>query len=326
MEVQPDFRDPFVLFNAHRVEYVIVGSKEAVFFFEYQDVISGKIAANATNPYTMLNTRAFSDQIRSFYEQYDEASRLTTDFKLEFARTQEILMRYLPSPPAVILDIGGGPGVYACWLAGLGYEVHLIDPVPSHVEQARQASERQPEQPIASAEVGDARDLAFSDGFADVVLMLGPLYHLTERADRLTALREARRVLKDGGLMVSAFISRFASLMDGFFRNMFDDAVFVDIVQQDLRDGRHRNPTDDLAYFTDAYLHLVDEIETEIVEAGLAYEQTLAVEGPGWLLPDFDAWWEDEDRRRRLLDLLRSVEQERSMLGVSAHLLGIARK
>ncbi len=268
----------------------------------------------------------FSKHIRSFYEQYDEASRLTTDFKLEFARTQEILTRYLPEPPVVVLDVGGGPGVYACWLAGQGYEVHLVDPVPRHVEQARQASERQPEHPIASAEVGDARDLAFEDGVADVVLVLGPLYHLTEREDRLTALREARRVLKDSGLLVAAFISRFASMLDGFFRNLFDDPVFGDIVRQDLNTGRHHNPTEDLVYFTDAYLHHIDEIEAEIVEAGFAYEQTLAVEGPGWLLPDFEAWWDDADRRKRLLDLMRRVEAERSLLGVSGHLLGIARK
>ncbi len=273
----------------------------------------------------MPDSHPFSDHIRSFYEQYDEASRLTTDFKLEFARTQEILTRYLPAPPAVILDVGGGPGVYACWLAGQGYDVHLIDPMPSHVEQARQASERQPEHPIASVGVGDARDLAFGDAWADVVLMLGPLYHLTERQDRLTALREARRVLKEGGLMVAAVISRYASMLDGLFRNLFDDPVFEDIVRQDLRDGRHHNPTSDLIYFTDAYFHRIDEVEAEIVEAGFAYEQTLAVEGPGWLLPDFEARWSDEDRRKQLLDLLRSVERERSLLGVSAHLLGIAR-
>ena len=107
-------------------------------------------------------------------------------------------------------------------------------------------------------------------------------------------------------------------------------AVFVgdisEIVRQDLREGRHRNPTDDLTYFTDAYFHRIDEIEAEIVEAGFTYKQTLAVEGPGWLLADFEVWWDDEDRQKRLLDLLRSVERERSMLGVSAHLLGIARK
>ncbi len=274
----------------------------------------------------MPDSFPFSDQIRSFYEQYDEANRLTTDFRLEFARTKEILTRHLPGPPAVILDVGGGPGVYACWLAGLGYDVHLIDPVPSHVEQARQASRQQPEHPVASLTVGDARDLAFEEGFADVVLMLGPLYHLVERQDRITALREAHRVLRDGGLLCAAAISRFASTLDGLFRGLFNDPVFQDIVRQDLHDGQHRNPTDDLAYFTEAHLHRVEALETEVVEAGFVYEQTLAIEGPGWLVPDFEAWWDDETRRRLLLDLIRTVETEKSLLGVSAHIMGVARR
>jgi hypothetical protein len=59
--------------------------------------------------------------------------------------------------------------------------VHLLDPVPKHVEQARTASARQPEYPLASAEVGDARRLPHADASADAVLLLGPLYHLVER-------------------------------------------------------------------------------------------------------------------------------------------------
>lgn len=70
---------------------------------------------------------------------------------------QELLLRGLPPPPAVILDVGGGSGVYAHWLAAQGYTVHLVDGVPLHVEQARQASATQGAFPLASAEVGDAR-------------------------------------------------------------------------------------------------------------------------------------------------------------------------
>ena len=68
--------------------------------------------------------------------------------RLEFARTCEVIERYLPPAPAVVLDVGGGPGVYACWLARRGYEVHLVDAVPLHVEQARAASARQPDHPL----------------------------------------------------------------------------------------------------------------------------------------------------------------------------------
>lgn len=70
------------------------------------------------------------------YEQ-DRLNQGTS--RIEFARTKELLQRFLPPPPADVLDVGGGPGTYASWLAGLGYRVHLVDVVPLHVEQAARA-------------------------------------------------------------------------------------------------------------------------------------------------------------------------------------------
>jgi ubiquinone/menaquinone biosynthesis C-methylase UbiE len=246
--------------------------------------------------------------------------------QLEFTRTCEIIRRHFPPPPAVVLDVGGGPGVYACRLARQGYEVYLVDPVPLHVEQAREASRRQPDHPLAGATVGDARRLDRPDGSADAVLLLGPLYHLTERDDRLAAWREARRVLKPGGLVLAAAISRFASTLDGLRQGLFEDPAFAEIAEQDLRDGQHRNPTGDPRYFTSTYFHRPEELHEEAEEAGLHHEATLGVEGPGWLLQDFDRWWEDEARRLRLLAVARALETEPTVLGVSAHLLAVARK
>jgi SAM-dependent methyltransferase len=244
--------------------------------------------------------------------------------RLEFVRTCDLIRRYFPPPPAVILDVGGGPGVYACWLARLGYRVHLVDVLPLHVEQARAASDRQPDHPLAGAAVGDARRLDHADGSADAVLLLGPLYHLTERADRLAAWREARRVLKPGGVVLAAAIARFASTLDGLRLGLFDDPAFAAIAEQDLRDGQHRNPTDDPRYFTTAYFHGPDELKAEAEEAGLRHEATLGVEGPGWLVHDFDRWWDDAKRRERLLAVARALEAEPALLGVSAHLLAVA--
>jgi len=269
----------------------------------------------------------FSESIRGFYEKYDEAGRLGAGpFQLELARTQEILLRHLPSPPAVIVDIGGGPGVYSCWLAALGYEMHLIEPVPSHIEQAKKLSAQQPGHPIASFTVGDARQLNVGDESADVVLMLGPLYHLTERRDRITALKEAHRVLRPAGWLFAAAISRFASALDGLFQGMLIDPQFMEIVQRDLIDGQHRNPTGNIIYFTDAYFHRVEELEAEISEAGFHDTKTLAIEGPGCWLQNFDAWWSDSKRRELLLDLARKLESEPSLIGASAHIMGIAQK
>lgn len=154
-------------------------------------------------------------------------------------RTQELLTRFLPSPPAVVLDVGGGPGVYAQWLAEHGFEVHLIDPVPRLVAQARLRASTSG-RGIASCSVGDARKLERQDGAADaVLLLLGPLYHLTEAADRQTVLREVFRVLKPKGLLFAAGISRFASALDGLARDLLADPAFAATVERDLAEGQH---------------------------------------------------------------------------------------
>ena len=270
----------------------------------------------------------FSDEILSFYRQTQESKRLTKDIRgqIEFARTQEIITRYLPDLPAVVLDIGGGSGPYACWLAKAGYEVHLVDPVDLHIEQAKEASNQQPEHSIASISIGDARELRFSSASADAVLLLGPLYHLVDKSERLLALREAHRVLRKGGVMVAAGISRFASLLDFLLKDRLSISVSRDIVHKDLETGYHRNPTDSLEFFTDAYLHRPEEFGSEVVEAGFQHQATLAVQGPTWLFRSVESYWADPDQRAVVLDLIRKVEAEPSILGVSAHILTIGRK
>lgn len=256
---------------------------------------------------------------------YEERRLGTGPGQLERIRTQEVLTRYLPSPPASVIDIGGGPGVYSAWLAALGYDVDLLDVVPLHVEQARQKF-AEPGLETARAEVGDARQLPYASSSADWALLLGPLYHLPERDDRLSALREARRVLRPGGGIAVAAISRFASLLDGFFRGFVRDPVFARVVQEDLDSGRHQNPTQNPEYFTTAYFHHPRELAEELEEAGFAAVDVLAVEGPFWCLQDFDETWSRPELRERMLDFLRRIERDGSIIGASAHLLALARK
>jgi ubiquinone/menaquinone biosynthesis C-methylase UbiE len=224
------------------------------------------------------------------------------------------------------VDVGGGAGIYALPLATEGYSVHLIDPVPLHVEQAIEGSASQPEAPLASAEVGDARGLPMEQASADAVLLLGPLYHLTEQEDRVLALREACRVVRPGGTVVAAAVSRFASTMDGLARGFLADDEFEVIVERDVAEGQHRNPSNRPGWFTTAYFHLSQELRAETTEAGLKPEAFVAVEGPAWTLPDLGQWLEDEARRRKLLDAIRRVQAEPSLLGSSAHILVVARR
>jgi ubiquinone/menaquinone biosynthesis C-methylase UbiE len=268
-----------------------------------------------------------SSKMQEHYAAVREAERLSAGVgELERVRTQDVLARHLPKAPARILDVGGAAGVHALWLAKHGYEVHLSDPVAKHVEQAKEASRAQAKFPIASCTVGDARKIEQKDASSDGVLLLGPLYHLTERPDRLKALREAHRVLRNGGRVIAAAISRFASLMDGLSRDLVADPRFVEIVRQDLKNGQHRNPTDNPQYFTSTFFHHPDELRQEIEDAEFTFEKVVAVEGPVWTMGNFSKHWDDPKKRALLLEFLRTVEEERALLGASAHLIGVGKK
>ena len=266
-------------------------------------------------------------EMLAYYEGFDEADRLANgEGLLEFVRMQELIQRFLPSPPQVVLDIGGGPGRYACWLARNRHEVHLVDAVPRHVEQAREASASQSNHPLASVTLGDARSLPHQDEGADAVLLMGPLYHLRVRDQRMAALGEARRVLKPGGVLLAQGINRFASLLDALRLGFIDDPAFVPILRRDLEDGQHRGAPDTNTYFTMAIFHRPEGLEAEIVDAGFNQEGVYAVEGPGQLATDLDRRMSEPAKRMQLLDLIRAVEHEPTLLGLSSHFVVAARK
>jgi SAM-dependent methyltransferase len=265
-------------------------------------------------------------EVLSYYEQFPEEVRLASGpFRLEFERTKEILIRVLPKPPSVVVDVGGAAGTYSSWLSALGYEVHLVDASPRLVEEARRRNATLAK-PISSLSVGDARRLPQGNGSVDAVLLMGPLYHLPDAADRLLALRETLRVLVPSGLVVAAAISRYASALDGLARQLSSDPHFVKMRDRDLEDGQHRNKTDDPSYFTTAYFHRPEDLVQELESADFQEVRVFGVEGPGWILPDFDARWENTTLKGDLMDVARALEREPSILGASAHLLGVGRK
>lgn len=256
-----------------------------------------------------------------------ERSRFSsTRGQLEFERSQELIRRFLPRRPSVIYDIGGGPGSYAAWLTRLGHEVHLVDPVPLHVLQARQMAARDPGSSPAEIIQGDARRLDFPRSSADVVLLMGPLYHLPDAADRRAALREAHRVLRAGGRLIAVGVSRFTSMMDGSWGDHLLDPGFLRIVRNDLRTGRHLNPRNVPRYWTTAYFAHPIDLGQEIRSAGFRLTGTFAVEGFVWWVANLRRKWRNPVFRSRLLELLRSTEEEPTLLGVGPHVLYVASK
>jgi hypothetical protein len=124
-------------------------------------------------------------ELRAHYELGEERDRLAAGHGvLEFIRTTEIVLRYLPSAPARVADIGGGPGRYALWLAELGYEVEHRDLMPLHVRQVEDDA----------AARGEVRDAGLA--VVDLVSVEGPASLLGDLAERLDDL-VARAVVLD---------------------------------------------------------------------------------------------------------------------------------
>jgi SAM-dependent methyltransferase len=264
-------------------------------------------------------------EIVEHYRAVDEGSRITRGFgQLELLRTQETVRRHLPSGRGRlrVADIGGATGVHAAWLAADGHEVALFDIVPEHVEVARRLAERTPG---VTASLADARELPVPDAEFDAALLLGPLYHLTERDDRLAALREAARAVRSGGILFAAAISRFASLFDGLARGSLFDPEFRRIVEQDLGTGQHRNENNNPRWFTTAFFHHPEELRQECRDAGLDVLEIVGLEGLAVWQPQLADRWDDPASREIILQAARATETEPSLQALSAHLIAVAR-
>jgi SAM-dependent methyltransferase len=260
-------------------------------------------------------------EIRAFYELGKEAARLSNNVSpsgpLKLVRAQELILRHLPPGPLQVLDVGGGPGVYSKWLIQLGHDVSLIDPVQLHIDQAMLNG--------VTAELGDARQIERASGTVDAVLLLGPLYHLVERDDRLRALGECLRVLKNGGVIFAAAISRFAALLDLLVRlDRLHEEAIQDAVTSSLASGTFGGGPSGL--FTTAYLHRPGELRLEAEQAGISDVRIYNIEGPGFMVHDFAERWADPARKHALLTAAQLVEEDDDMLAAASHLLLVGRK
>jgi len=254
------------------------------------------------------------DRLADHYSPGLEATRLTRSAhgRLEFLRTQELLRRLLPEPPARVLDVGGATGVHARWLARDGYRVHVVDPVAHHVEAAAALDG-------VTAEVGDARHLSAATDSVDAVLLLGPLYHLPAAQDRETAILEARRVLRASGVLVAAAISRYLSLLEaGTNGELTEDLIrpVTEVIETGAYDGH--------VGFVGGHWHTADELRDEVRSRGFSDVEVYGVEGPAWPTLDAIGAERSDALQDAALRCARLVERDPLMLHTSAHFLAVA--
>jgi len=262
------------------------------------------------------------------------SSSMSSYQQLQRERVCDILRRFVPtnsSERRVFLDVGCGNGFYSAWLLQNTHflDAILIDPVRNNVHHAFALITARGLADRARVVRGDASCLPRASESAHYVLMYGPLYHLLARDARRQALVEANRVLHVGGILFAVAMSRFAFTLSMLFGDLVHDQELTCALLAELESGQHREPStpsSSNANFTSAHVHTPLQLRRELSDAGFDVVQLLAVEGPLWLLAELDASWQNAEKKATLLQLLRRVEAEPSLLGTSAHIIAVARK
>ena len=266
-----------------------------------------------------------------------ERDRLRTGIGLiEFERTKEILLEKLPKPPAVIYDIGGAYGEYSWWLASLGYEVHLFDLSKTNIAMSAELATDYPGVKLASATVCDARSIPWPDKSADAVLLMGPLYSITEYEERILAIRESRRLLKDDGILFSAALTPYSVLVprialyhiDGTAkRRELDDPAVISMIERALEDGCYCNPEKKIASgLGSSHLHTAKALREELSEGGFDTATVHGIMGGAWLAPNLDELLANEETKAVLMKTVRMLDTHEEIIGLSGHLLAMSRK
>jgi SAM-dependent methyltransferase len=265
-----------------------------------------------------------SSRIGAYYDSCSESGRFESPHgKLEFERSKRFISRHLPKGAATILDVGGGTGAYSFWLAEEGYSVSFVDLSAGHVALVNVQNDNYKNK-LTTILQGNALKLQFENETFKVVLCMGPLYHLSPE-ERLFAYKEVHRVLRNDGLAIFAYISRFAAIMDGYKKGIIADPFYVPLAEGDILKGIHESPNDE-KYFTLAYMHKPEEVEPEMSTAGFALQELIGVEGIFWTYPNLAEYIEDKASYERLLGHAQMIEHEPSIMGASAHFLAAARK
>ena len=266
-----------------------------------------------------------------------ERDRLRTGIGIiEFERTKEILLEKLPKPPAVIYDIGGAYGEYSWWLASLGYEVHLFDLSETNIAMSAELATDYPGVKLASATVCDARSIPWPDKSADAVLLMGPLYSITEYEERILAIRESRRLLKDDGILFSAALTPYSVLVprialyhiDGTAkRRELDDPAVISMIERALEDGCYCNPEKKIASgLGSSHLHTAKALREELSEGGFDTATVHGIMGGAWLAPNLDELLANEETKAVLMKTVRILDTHEEIIGLSGHLLAVSRK
>ncbi|MFC1920438.1 class I SAM-dependent methyltransferase [Chloroflexota bacterium] len=263
--------------------------------------------------------------IQKYYDERTEGEQMRLErHQLEHDLTWRYLEKYLPEK-GNILEIGCGPGTITIGLAKRDHKVSAVDLSEKAIDLCMKRISEEGLKSNVLLYVKDARDLGEikNDAF-DAVLMMGPLYHLIYKEDRVTALKEAFTRLKPGGIIFSAFISRY-----GIWGDLIENIPEVIESQTEVRsvldNGRdlESGPPEGIGFR--AYFATASEISPLHEEIG--FETLVVAAAEPCISADDESYNKLEGKRRQMwLDLLYELSTEESIIAASRHLLYIGRK
>ena len=260
--------------------------------------------------------KTIDNAVLAFYEEGREYNRLRTDIGLiEFERSKEILLENLPTPPAVIYDIGGAYGEYSWWLASLGYEVHLFDLSETNIKMSKKLAKEYPGCSLAASEVCDARKVPRADNSADAVLLMGPLYHITDYEERIRAIRESFRLLKKGGVLFSAALTPYSVLLDKLTVYSPEGGSYLENPNKEVYSG-----------LGSSHLHTAKALKAELKVGGFSDSVVHGVMGGAWLAHNIDELWKNEKSKNALMNTVRLLDTHEEIIGLSCHLIAVSKR
>jgi ubiquinone/menaquinone biosynthesis C-methylase UbiE len=273
----------------------------------------------------MKNKPLISKELEDFYNKASEETRLEKGMGIfEFERIKELIQQHIKNTNATIIDVGGGTGKYSEWLANKGHQVHLIEPVQKHIKLAQKRAKKL-KNPF-SVTIGKAQDLPYKNETADLVILHGPLYHLQKREDRSTAILEAKRVVKKGGIILGFAINATASTVVGLINGMIHANSFFEMCKTELTTGIHNPPKDFPFLLADAFYHKPEQLKEEFLEQELKFINLFAVEGMIWLDNEYFANMLDKKKSKTLKALQSLTETDEYLLPFSPHMMIAVRK
>ena len=273
----------------------------------------------------MKQKQLISRNIEHFYTKASEDTRLEKGMGIfEFERVKTLIEKYISNSSSIIIDVGGGTGKYSEWLAKKGHQVYLIDPIFKHLQIAKARANKLKNK--YRVQLGESKNLDFPNNYADVIILHGPLYHLQNETERKHTIQEAKRVVKNNGIILAFAINYTASTLVGLLNGLIHKKSFFDMCKEELTTGIHNPPEGFPWLLAEAFYHNPEQLKTEFLSQELVYLNTYAVEGMAWLDNRFFANIAHEQKKKTLLELISITENDPYLLPFSPHMMIATKK